>query len=388
MTDDLIKGFKDYIGEEAYKRAVVEQVIKSIFERYGFEPAETPVIEQEEFVRGENASDEAVSDIFKLQDKGKRKLALRYEFTFQLKRLMKNQKLPYKRFQIGPVFRDEPVSSARFRQFIQCDADIVGLSDNPSRDEAEVLAMVNEVLTRLGIKPVILINNRKLLNEIFEKEDVKGKNKEGALRELDKYDKLPESEVKKNLKKYNAEKIIDKIKQGEKYFKNFESYKEILELMKACRYYGLKVLFSPTIVRGLSYYNGTVFEARVQGFKESIVGGGAFNFNGVQSFGFGLGLDRVSMLSKLKIELDKILIVSLGEDKKAIEIAQSLRSQGKIVSIFYGKPTKALEYANAYKIKRVIFIGKKEVEKNVILVKDMNTGKQIMVKINKKISLR
>ena len=96
----------DDSGKEAEKRAVIIEGVKNMFERYGIETTETTVIENESFVKGENEKDEAVSDIYKLQDKGKRKLALRYEFTFQLKRLMKNKKLPYKRFQIGPVFRD------------------------------------------------------------------------------------------------------------------------------------------------------------------------------------------------------------------------------------------------------------------------------------------
>src|SRR3989304_1057792 len=115
-----VKGFRDFSGKEAEKRAEIRKIIVETFEKYGFEPAETPIIESEEFVRGENKQDEAVSDIFKLQDKGKRNLALRYEFTFQLKRLMRNKKLPYKRYQIGPVFRDEPISGNRMRQFISC----------------------------------------------------------------------------------------------------------------------------------------------------------------------------------------------------------------------------------------------------------------------------
>src|SRR3989304_4553316 len=106
------------------KKQEKKKILVENFEKYGFEPAETPMIEAEEFVRGENANDEAVSDIYKLEDKGKRKLALRYEFTFQLKRLMQNKKLPYKRYEIGPVFRNEPVSANRLRQFTQADIDI------------------------------------------------------------------------------------------------------------------------------------------------------------------------------------------------------------------------------------------------------------------------
>ena len=126
MKTNLIKGFRDFTGEEAEKRAEIKKILINIFERYGFEPAETPIIEYQEFVKGSNQQDEVISDIFRLRDKGKRNLALRYEFTFQLKRLIKNKKLPYKRYQIGEVFRDEPVSANRFRQFIQCDVDIVG----------------------------------------------------------------------------------------------------------------------------------------------------------------------------------------------------------------------------------------------------------------------
>ena len=97
MKPTIIKGFKDYTGEEALKRAEIKKILVDTFEKYGFNPAETPVIENEGFVKGENKRDEAVSDIFRLKDKGKRRLALRYEFTFQLKRIAKNKKLPYKR---------------------------------------------------------------------------------------------------------------------------------------------------------------------------------------------------------------------------------------------------------------------------------------------------
>ena len=206
---ESIKGFKDYTGEEAKKRAEIKKILVETFEKYGFEPAETPVIEAEEFVRGENANDEAVSDIYTLEDKGKRKLALRYEFTFQLKRLMQNKKLPYKRYQIGEVFRDEPVSSNRFRQFVQSDIDTIG---STIKDDAEILALTKEVLEKLGIKFKIYIGNRALLNEILEELEIKS-NQTQILREIDKLDKLPEAEIKSNLKKYKAEKFIDILKK-------------------------------------------------------------------------------------------------------------------------------------------------------------------------------
>src|SRR3989344_2282589 len=239
MKTERVKGFNDFTEEEAQKRAEIRKILVETFEKYGFQPAETPIIEYEEFVRGENEKDEAVSDIFKLKDKGKRNLALRYEFTFQLKRLMQNKKLPYRRYQIGPVFRDEPTKENRLRQFTQADADVVG---STIKDEAEILSMTNEILEILGIKPVILINNRRLLNEILDDLKIK-KNKEQVLREIDKMGKISDSQIKANLKKYKAEKIVDALKEGEDYFSKFDSYKEIISLMDYCRIYGMEVKF-------------------------------------------------------------------------------------------------------------------------------------------------
>ena len=377
MKKELVKGFKDYSGEEAEKRAIIKRIIIDTFEKYGFRPAETPVVEYESFVKGDNEKDEAVSDIFRLKDKGKRKLALRYEFTFQLKRLMKNQKLPYKRYQIGPVFRDEPITANRFRQFIQCDADVIG---STIRDEAEILTLSVNILNNIGIKPVVLINNRKLLNEILDDMGIKEKDKQQVLRELDKFDKLPEKEIKKRLKKYKADNIINSFKKGEKFFNQFKSYKEIIGLMSYCRAFGIKVLFAPTIVRGLSYYNGSVFEIKAKGIKDSIVGGGSYMFDNVQSTGISFGLDRIAALINIKEKKDKFLVVSLNQDREAIRVAQKLRKQGKIVSLFYGKPSKALEYANSYKINKVVFVGSKELKKKLFKIKDMKTGKEKKLK--------
>jgi histidyl-tRNA synthetase len=140
---DVIKGFSDYTGLEALKRARIKKIVEETFETFGFLPAETPVIESEEFVIGNNQNDEAVSDRYKLEDKGKRKLALRYEFTFQLKRIANNKKLPYRRYQIGYVFRDEPTAGNRVRQITQCDIDVIG---STIKDEAEVLLTFYELL--------------------------------------------------------------------------------------------------------------------------------------------------------------------------------------------------------------------------------------------------
>ncbi len=375
MTE-LVKGFRDFIGEEAEKRQKIKGILAETFKRYGFELAETPVIEAEKFVRGENERDEAVSDVYKLKDKGERELALRYEFTFQLKRIAKNQKLPYKRFQIGEVFRDEPTSSARFRQFTQCDVDTIG---STIKDEAEILKIAEEGLEQLGIRGIIYVGNRKLINEILEELSL-SKNKTQILREIDKMDKLSEKDVKMNLRKLGAEKLINIFKQPETFFKKYEAYKEIAELKKFCKYYNVKVNFLPSLVRGLSYYNGNVFEIKSKDMKETISAGGSYMINGIQATGISFGVDRLMLISTVERDANRMLILSIGEDEKAIELASKLREQGENVTMFYGKPTKALEYANSYGIGKVIFIGKEEIKKGKYKVKDMETGKEIIQK--------
>jgi len=368
---NTVKGFQDFQGAEAKKRSEIRKVILDIFEKYGFEPAETPIIENREFVQGENPSDEAVSDIFKLEDRGKRKLALRYEFTFQLKRLMKNQKLPYKRYQLGPVFRDEPITGNRFRQFTQCDIDIIG---STIKDEAEILSTIQVLLNNLNLEAQININSRKLLNEILESQKIK--NKQEVIKELDKLDKLSEKEVKNNLKKYKAEKLINIFKQPEVGFKKYKAYAEIQELKKQCKYYGIKIKFQPTLARGLSYYNGTIFEVKAKGIKETIAGGGSYMFNNIQCTGISFGLDRLSIIANLNLKNKSILILSINQDKTAISTAQFLRKQGINCLFYSGKPGKALEYANAKQIPYTIIIGENEIKTKKLTLKNMKTGKE------------
>ena len=372
-----VKGFKDVIGEEALKREAIQKIIVDTFKLYGFEPAETPVIEYEQFVKGNNETDEAVSDIFKLKDRGERNLALRYEFTFQLKRLAKNEKLPYKRYQIGAVFRDEPVSANRFRQFTQCDVDIIG---STIKEDAEILALTKEIFEKLGIKSSIFINNRKLLNEILESLNIPEKNKAQVMREIDKLGKLPEKEIISNLKKYNAEKLISMLKNKKEYFKKFKSFGEIEELEKYCKMYGIKTEFLPSLVRGLSYYNGSIFEI-MGSAKESIAGGGSYLINEIQSTGISFGLDRLELISKEEYENKNILIISLNRDKEAITLCNELRNNIIPCTLMYGKISKALEYANSKKIPYTLIMGEKEAKKGKLTLKDMKSGKEELVDV-------
>lgn len=368
---ELIKGFRDI--EDASKKVAIRNIIENVFNLYNYNSVETPIIESEEFVKGNNLNDEAVSSIFKLQDRGKRNLALRYEFTFQLKRLSRNKKLPYKRYQIGEVFRDEPVGPNRWRQFTQCDVDVVGSS---FKDEAEILKISSVILEKLGIKFKINFNNRKLLNEIINDCKIKDDYRNEVIREIDKLDKLSEKEVRLNLKKFGAEKILYIFKKNEKYFEKYKSYEEIKKLKDICAIYKVKINFQPFLARGLSYYNGSIFEIKSNKIKETITAGGSYLTNGFQSTGISFGLDRLESLAEIDYKKKKVLAISLNQDKKAIEISEEIRKNNLGCSIFYGKPGKALDYANSYGIEYAIFVGDEEIQKNKFKIKDMKTGKE------------
>src|SRR3989344_3839232 len=173
MTIEKVKGFRDIFAPQSLQREKIIGILKEKAKLFGFMPVETPMMEYDELLKGDNANDEAVSDRFKLRDKGNRDLGLRFEFTFQLSRIFKefpNIKLPWRRYQFGSVFRDEPLRPDRYREFSQFDADILG--DSSIKADAECLAFADAILKELKIKAEIKVNNRKLLNSILEKSGV------------------------------------------------------------------------------------------------------------------------------------------------------------------------------------------------------------------------
>ncbi len=373
----MVKGFNEFVGADAMKRAKIRKVILNEFDLFGFEPTESPTIEFEEFVK-KDAGEDTISEIFRLTDRGERKLALKYESTFQLRRVAKNQKLPFKRYTIANVFRDEPTGANRFREFTQCDADIVG---SGPKDEAEVLSLVASVLNELGIENVIYFNNRKLLNEIMVDLKIEEKNREQVIREIDKLDKLSKVEVADNLKKIGAERILKVIDSGD--FSKYNFYKEISELIKLSKMYGLELKFLPTLARGLAYYNGTVFEVKTAGMKETVCGGGAYLTEGIQSFGFAFGLDRLATLSEIKGDAADFLVLSLGQDEVAIDLVSKMRENGISVNLLMDKAIgKGLEYADSKGIGKVVFVGADEVSKGEFKVRDMVTGSEDMLDLD------
>ena len=391
---ETVKGFQDYLPPESLKREAIKKIVEKWFKLYGFSPVETPIIEFDELMQS-NSQDEAVSDRFRLKDKGNRELGLRYEFTFQLARILKknpNLKLPFRRYQIGEIFRDEPLRPGRTRQFTQCDVDIVG--DDSVNAEAECLALISDILEELKIKDFeIQINNRALLEAMIksvEIEDVRN-----TMRELDKLEKIGEDMVKANLRKFaSANQIITLFKLLEKdlkfFIRNaFAGAEELQELEETCAFYKLSTKINPTLVRGLGYYTGNIFEFYLLNKKNSLVGGGRFD-NSVGEYinkkipavGISFSLEALMGLceeeiSQLELEqIPKAVLISISQEKSTIALAKKLRKENISCITSFDKPSKAMEYANSQKIPFVIFVGTEEIEKKMFKLKDMNSGEE------------
>lgn len=389
---DNVRGFQDILPPKSLKMNKVKEIIERYFRNYGFVPIETPAIEFDELMRTENLhgeqEDGAVSDRFRLKDRAGRNLGLRYEFTFQLARIFKqntNIKLPFRRYQIGLLFRDEPVGPGRFRQFTQSDADIIG--DSSINAEAECLSLVSDILKELKIKAEIYVNNKKLLSALIESVEIKEVN--SVIRELDKLDKIGEDNVKMNLRKYaDSTKILTLFRLLNKdinfFAENlFDGANELQKLDEECRNYGIKIKFSPMMIRGLSYYTGNIFEVRQEG-GESIAGGGRYDKivgkyigKDIPSVGISLGLERITELASISIKtIPKVIVISISQKEESLKLTRRLRKEDISVLVSFETPGKALEYADSLHIPYSIFIGEDEIKKKKYKLRDMQSGEE------------
>ncbi|NQV09083.1 histidine--tRNA ligase, partial [Candidatus Woesearchaeota archaeon] len=312
-----------------------------------------------------------------------------------------NLKMPFKRYQIGPVFRDGPIKLGRYRQFWQCDVDVVGVKSMGA--EAELLALTSAGFKKLGFNVIIKVNNRKLLDGILEYCGVKEKEFETTILSLDKLEKFGKDYVKRELKDKKikqADKILKTIIQTlpklKKLLKDNQGIKELEELFKLLKSYNVKAEFDPSLARGLSYYTGTVFEVfmKKSELKSSIAAGGRYDnmipqFIGTKNqypaVGISFGLDVITDAVKLKAKksVADIFIIPIGTEKKCVKIAESLRKRGiKTELDLAGKGvSKNLGYANTLEIPYVLFVGEDELKKKKVKLRDMKTGEEKLVKV-------
>jgi histidyl-tRNA synthetase len=416
----LAKGVKDWYGKQAILRNQVRETLKNIFERYGYNPLETPIIEREE-VLGFKGGGEIQKEVFRLKDQGKRPLALRFDQTVPLARFFANTadlKTPFKRYVIGEVFRDGPTQpeQGRYRIFTQCDIDVIGVAGMAA--EAELLMLASDAFNALGLGEVtVKINNRKVLDGIMEKAGIPDLFKMQAILAIDKLEKIGLEEVKKELREIGDHTLSDlaietlinhTVIQGNNdeklsYLRRIMNtavgntgLDEISELLGYCQEMNFDfVEFEPSLARGLDYYTGTTFEVflrRREVVSSAIVAGGRFDnmigdFKGseqpIPAVGISFGLERICMilestLAKVRETVVDFYIVPLNTLAKSLKIAHILRQQNIKVDIdLTGRSLKSvMRYVDSLGIPFVGIIGENEVEKGVITVKRLSDGMQ------------
>jgi len=397
------KGTWEVKPEQKIIRNRILNVLVKVFELYGYQPLETPTLQRFDTLASKYAGGtEILKETFRLKDQGNRDLALRYDLTVPLASyiaLNPQVKLPFKRYEIGKVFRDGPVSSERFREFWQCDVDVVGPSSMLA--DAEYIKIIFRVFKELNLKVAVKINNRKILDGIMQYSNIKKDLIESAILTVDKLEKIGLEGVKKELKEKGIssgqiEKLIkiislkgsnkQRLDSLKKLMKDNEGIKEIEELLDCSP----EAEFDPTLARGLAYYTGTIFESFLVNseIKTSVCSGGRFdnmvgNFIGnnqkYPAVGISFGLDRIEKAVKLDSKTTtKVYIIPINQIKKASELTEELRNNdiNADVDLMNRSISKNLDFANALAIPYVIFIGENEIKQKKFKLKDMKSGKE------------
>ena len=406
------RGTKDFLAEEMVLREYILNNVKNIFEKYGFEPLDTPAFEKFELLATKSGED-VIKQIFQFKDKGGRDLGLRFDLTVPMARVVaSNPQLlkPYKRYAIGPAWRYEEPQSGRMRQFYQADIDICG--SNSMGADVECIACAVDCFKSLGFKEfAVRINNRKILDGIMELVGVKKERNLDIFRIIDKMDKIGEDGVRKELEKAAfTEKQIEKLfgliskkgnfiemlNEGKKILKGIkiaeDGIKELEEIYSFSKCYGISkfVALDFSLARGLDYYTGPIFELVEE--TEKLIGtlaaGGRYD-NLIEQFGgrptpatgISLGIERMFQLMKerkiLELEKTKVKVFVANVDErikiKTIEIAQQLREKGINcqTDLMNRNLTKQLEYADNLGIPFVVIVGEKEIKKKKLKLKDM-----------------
>ena len=421
-----LKGFRDYMPELMAPRQAMIRQIEATFERHGFQPLQTPALEYLETLAGKYG-DEGDKLLYRFQDHGERHVALRYDLTVPLARVVAEHRneiqLPFRRYQVAPVWRADKPQRGRFREFFQCDADIVGV--NSAMADAETLITGLSVLQALGIDGAVLhLNHRDVLFGLIAAAGVTDKAQQIAcVRAIDKLDKIPpeavQAEIVTNtgLDEATAKRVLREFVDPAGTFEavyrelvetnavihgdgllggGLKRVNDVLKLIEAAGL-GDRVRFDPTIARGLDYYTGIIYETRltdprVKGMGAVMSGGrydgliGLFTKESIPAVGISLGLDR--LLAAMQ-ELDlvqkdshavQVYVTVFGEAEAAtaIGVARTLRQAGLRVELDLagGKLGKQLERASKRGARLAVMIGPDEAAAGTAVLKDLRDGSQ------------
>lgn len=408
IKPELPGGFKDYLPQEQiYRKNMINKVIET-FEKFSFIPTDTPAIEKRDILTsGDNNFDKELLDL------NKEGLSLRFDLTVPLARLIatypEDIDKPFRRYQIGRVWRGEKPQRGRYREFLQCDIDIVGT--NNLLADAEILSVVSETMTTLGFEDhLIRINNRKLLNGLMDHINVDDGDHDGIFRILDKVEKIGWEEVRKELKVMGLEdNNIATIKDfldlsgninDLKSFVDSQGFKEGVEELGVILDHADKLgvpksslEIDTSIVRGLGYYTGMIFETTLNNSDiGSVFSGGRydnlierFSNSPISAVGASLGLDRLfaSMEDKEKEQEvhSGIMVLNFEPEceEDVLDIVKEFRKEGIKTSIYLGNDNTIkgqISHAANLGYPLVCLMGKKEKEKNIVQLKDMKNREQ------------
>lgn len=406
-----LKGSFDYLPKEQIVRSYITDILKKIFEKYGYQPVDTPIVCYYDVLASKyGGGSEILKEVYKLKDQGDRELALRYDLTVPFARLVamtKDLQLPFKRYEIGKVFRDGPVKVGRNREFIQCDADVIGIKS--MMIEAEFMNLFVDAFKELEIDVYIEYNNRKLMSGMILEVGIDKDRVNETITIVDKFKKMSKEELVKEFS--HLEIDAEKIEMLTKYFSlNFEQIKEqfagtnntvilegiseLEELNSYLNFLGINeyMSFSSTLARGHDIYTGTVFEVYTKDgiVKSSIAAGGRFdkiitNFiddgSEYPAVGISFGLDVIYEVIKSRFvqnNMIDILIIPMDTKKESLALANNLRKFDLKVDLIFNdrKLGKVMNYANREKIPYVIIIGESEIENNKFKLKEMETGSE------------
>ncbi len=403
MKFQPVKGMKDFLPEEMVRRQYVLDIIRKIFEKWGYVPLETPALESFELLSKKGSGGEEIKrEIYYFKDQGGRELGLRFDLSVPAARVLANNPnipKPFKRYQIGRAWRYDQPQAGRYREFLQADIDIFGTSSMQA--DAEIIAVTCDVFKALGFKDfVIRINNRKIIEDFLK--NLKVKDVFDVFRTIDKLEKIGEDEVIKELKEKginNIEIIMDFIKTNK--LSDDEGSKELEELIKYLKEFGyeknIKIDFS--LVRGLDYYTGPVFEVWTSGGKWGLAGGGRFDkmielFGGpdTPATGISLGFERILYVMEQEKMFDlpktniQVFVAPVNDEVRsdALKISQELRKDSVScdTDLMNRKLSKQLEFASNLGIPYVVIIGKEELKEDSVKLRNMKTGKEEIVKIS------
>ena len=420
-----LSGFMELLPNDQILFNQMMNTIEETYQRFGFLPLDTPIIELSEVLLAK-AGGETEKQIYRF-NRGDNDLSLRFDLTVPLAKYVAknygNLSFPFRRYQIGKVYRGERTQKGRFREFYQCDIDIIGDGELDLINDAELPSVIYMIFTKLGFSNfTIRINNRKILNGLFESIGQKDNSVE-ILRIIDKIDKIGKEAVIEELEKINVgkeqiDKIISFIEISGSNDEKLEKLKalkienetfnkgldELAFVVKNMRLFGIpepNIMVDLTIARGLDYYTGTVYETFLNDYRElgSVCSGGRYenlaeNYTDkkLPGVGISIGLTRLfyklSELDLIKAEkksISDVLIIPMVEDLGLpIKVANTLRSNGINTEVYLNnKKLKAkFKYADKLEIPYVIVIGEDEIEKQVVKLKNMQTGEEQEIKID------